>query len=86
MTSLCTQVFQYRKPISHTSLYNGGFVAGAHREDFEHTACGPQQLLVVVVSHDMNETFGAPVGKDDQLLNKDLYENKFLHFTMHTSN
>lgn len=37
-----------------TGLDNGRFVAGTHREDFEHTACGPQQLLVAVVSHDVD--------------------------------
>ncbi len=58
MTTLHTHIHtvtrSHRKHILHTSLYNGGFVAGAHREDFEHTACGPQQLLIVVVSHDVN--------------------------------
>lgn len=44
----------HKKHVLHTSLYNGGFVAGAHREDFEHTARCPKQLLIVVVSHDVN--------------------------------
>lgn len=52
MTTLYTQVCG--NTVLHTSLYNGGFVAGANREDFEHTACGPQQLLIAVVSHDVN--------------------------------
>lgn len=62
-----TGVCSYKKHTLHTSLYNGRFVAGTHREDFENTACGPQQLLIVVVSHDVNEPLRTPVGKDDQL-------------------
>lgn len=62
-----TGVCQHRKHILHTSLNNGRFVAGAHREHFEHTACGPQQLLVAVVSHDVNKTLRTSIGKDDQL-------------------
>lgn len=56
-----------KRSLLHTSLHNGRFVAGAHREDFEHTACGPQQLLIAVVSHDVNKTLGTPIGKNDEL-------------------
>lgn len=69
MTTMYTQVRTHKESISHTGLYNGRFVAGTHREDFEHAACGPQQLLVAVVSHDVNQTLRTPVGKNDQLLN-----------------
>lgn len=62
-----TQVCAHRQHVLHTSLYNGRFVAWAHREDFENTACGPQQLLIAVVPHDVNETFRTSVGKDDEL-------------------
>lgn len=66
-THMHTQVCAHRQHVLHTSLYNGRFVAWAHREDFENTACGPQQLLIAVVPHDVNETFRTSVGKDDEL-------------------
>jgi len=42
-------------------------VARAHRQHFEHTARGPQQLLVIVHSHNANQLLGPVTGQDDQL-------------------
>lgn len=60
-------------PTSHlvvltlTSLHDGGLVARTHGEHLEHTAGGPQKLLVAVVPHDLHKPLGSPIGQDDQL-------------------
>lgn len=59
--------FLYCKFIKHTSLYNGRLVTGAHRQNLEDTACGPQQLLIGISSHDVDECLGATTGQDYQL-------------------
>lgn len=51
----------------HTSFYNGRLVAGADGQHFEHTACGPQQLLIGVSPHDVNQCLRATAGQDYQL-------------------
>lgn len=51
----------------HTSFYNGRLVAGANREHLEHSACGPQQLLIGEGPHDVDQSLGASTGQDDQL-------------------
>lgn len=50
-----------------TSLHDGGLVARTHGEHLEHTAGGPQKLLVAVVPHDLHKPLGSPIGQDDQL-------------------
>ena len=50
-----------------TGLHNGGLVAGTDGEHLEHSAGGPQQLLVVVVPHDEDQPLWAPIGQDDKL-------------------
>lgn len=50
-----------------TSLHNGRLIAGTHGQHLEHTAGGPEQLLVTVVTHDLHEGLGSSVGQDDEL-------------------
>lgn len=49
----------------HTSFYNGGLVTGADRQNFENTTCGPQELLVGVSPHDVDQCLGATTGQND---------------------
>lgn len=51
----------------HTRFYNGRLVTGADRQNFKNTACGPQQLLIGVSPHDVDQCLGATAGQDDQL-------------------
>lgn len=51
----------------HTSFYNGRFVTGADRQNFENTTRGPQELLVGVSPHDVDQCLGATAGQNDQL-------------------
>lgn len=55
------------KRCAHTSLDDGGFVAGADGQHFENTACGPEQFLVCVCSHDVNQSLRSTTSQDDQL-------------------
>ena len=48
-------------------LHNLWFVTGTDGEHFEHTAAGPEQLLVRVQSHDAHQQSRTPTGQDDQL-------------------
>lgn len=50
-----------------TGLHNGRLIAGTHGQHFEHTAGGPKQLLITVVTHDLHEGLGSSVGQDDEL-------------------
>ena len=50
-----------------TSIHDGRFVAGADREHFEHAAGGPQELLIAVVPHDVDQALRTTVSQDDQL-------------------
>ena len=50
-----------------TSLHNGRLVAGTHGQHFEHAAGGPEQLLITVVTHDLDEGLGSSIGQDDEL-------------------
>ena len=50
-----------------TSLHDSGLIAGTHGQHLEHTAGGPEQLLVTVVAHDVHESLGSSVGQDDEL-------------------
>ena len=50
-----------------TSLHDGRFVAGAHRQHLEHTAGCPQQFLIAVGSHDVDKSLRTSVSKDDEL-------------------
>lgn len=43
------------------------FVAGANREDLEHSACGPQQFLVSEGPHDVDQGLGTTTGQNNQL-------------------
>ena len=51
-----------------TSLHNGRLVAGTYGQHFEHAAGGPEQLLITVVAHDLDEGLGSSIGQDDELL------------------
>jgi hypothetical protein len=51
----------------HTGFYDGRLVAGADRQHLEHSAGGPQQLLIGEGPHDIHQGLGATAGQDDQL-------------------
>ena len=53
-----------------TGFHNGGLIAGADRQHFEHSACGPQQLLVSVGPHDVDQSLRPTTGQDYQLEGK----------------
>ena len=56
----------------HTSLYDGGLIAGADRQHFEHSAGGPQgSFLVGVGPHDVDQSLRPTTGQDYQLEGKE---------------
>lgn len=50
-----------------TCLHNGGLIAGTHRQHLEHTAGGPEELLITVVAHDLHKGLWTSIGQDDEL-------------------
>lgn len=54
-----------------TRFNNGRLVTGADRQNFEDAARRPQQLLVGVSPHDVDQCLRAPTGQDDQLHTRD---------------
>lgn len=54
-------------PRELTSLHDGRLIARANREHFEHSAGGPEQLLVREGPHDVHQGLRATAGQNDEL-------------------
>lgn len=50
-----------------TSFHDGRLVAGADRQHLQHSACGPQKLLISVGPHYVYQGLGSTTGQNDQL-------------------
>ncbi len=50
-----------------TSLNDGRFVTGANWQHFEHSTGGPQQFLIRVGPHDVDQSLWASAGQNDKL-------------------
>lgn len=69
-----------------TSLNNCRFVTGANWKNFEYSTGGPQQFLVGVGPHDVDQSLWASTGQNDKLKIAANYESYFYqgeHFTVY---
>ncbi len=61
-----------------TSLNDGRFVTGANWQHFEHSTGGPQQFLICVGPHDVDQSLWASAGQNDKLK---IQQSKLFEFT-----